>query len=138
MARKIPGWVWLLGAGAAAWYLWKNSASAMAAGAAQSLLPAPGSGAPALLTLPGSAAVTGAQVAQSLATWSSLSPANAIASGYINLPDGTQFAAATMTGGNTRTDQAGNTYVMWGGEVYRVGDMDAQGNWPATLIGAAT
>jgi hypothetical protein len=139
MARKIPGWVWLLGAAAGAWYLWKNSASAQGAAAAQALLPAP-SAAPDLTTfaLPGSSAATGAMVSQAASTWSALTPAPAIASGYINLPDGTQVAAATLTAGNTRTDAQGSTYVLWGGLVYKVGDMDAQGNWPVTLVGAAT
>lgn len=91
----------------------------------------------ALPELPGAGAVTGAQVAAATSFWGSLTPVGAIDSGYINFPDGTQAAAATFGAGNTRMDGLGNYYVQWAGQVFQIGSQDADGNWPATPVGAA-
>lgn len=136
--QKIPGWVWLAGAIAAGLYLTrKTAAAAMPAlpGGASSPASSPVTGAVAALEiLPGSSAATAAQVSSAGTFWSSLTPTSPPSSGYINLPSGTQVAAANMIAGNTAMDEAGNLYVLWGGQVYSLSGPDAQGNWPATLF----
>lgn len=84
-------------------------------------------------TLTSVPAVTTWQVAQANNFWASLQPVNPPDSGYITFPSGSQVGAALMTGGNTRTDGAGNYYVQWGGRVYQLGSQDSSGNWPAIL-----
>lgn len=124
--------------------IYKNSAAAKAAGAAASLAP----GATAALPGPSSSslgplditaqyetvpAVTSGQVASAASLWASLTPAQVIVSGYIDFPSGSQAAASLF---EPRTDASGNYYVQWAGQVYVLGAMDAQGNWPATLAGS--
>lgn len=132
MAKRGGGLFALLGIGAlGAFYLWKNSAAAKAAGAE---VPPLAPGAPA--EVPGSLAPTSQQIATSGASWDTLTPVDAIASGYIDFPSGTQAAAADFSNGLTRMDpSSGEYYVQWAGETYVLGQMDAQGNWPATLSG---
>lgn len=114
--------------GAALFLLSRKSAAAEAQGAAASMLTPPAE-------LPGSAAPTTAALTAAGTFWDTLTPVNAIASGYVELPSGAEVPAAEFSAGLTRTDAAGNYFIQWGGETYRIGDMDAQGNWPATLAG---
>jgi hypothetical protein len=98
---------------------------------------APSTQDPSLLTstLTAIPAATAAQLASADTFWNGLQPVNPPASGYITLPSGTQFAAALMSGGNTRIDANGNLYVQWAGQVYQLAQMsDSSGNWPARLI----
>lgn len=97
---------------------------------------APSSYDPAILTstLTGSPAVTGNQVAAAASFWSTLMPVNPPDSGYITFPSGSQAAAATFVNGNTRMDSGGTYYVLWGGQVYQLGQMDSAGNWPALPV----
>ncbi len=137
-------WAALLLGGGALVYLMKHSAAAKAAGAAGSMLSPGGSSssssalAPidvsASYELPGSSAPTASAISSSSSFWGTLTPTAAITSGYINFPSGSQAAAADFF---PRMDSAGNYYVQWAGLVYELGFMDAQGNWPATLVGAS-
>lgn len=83
--------------------------------------------------LPGSMAATSGQLSTAASFWQSLTPVQPIPNGYINFPSGAQAAAAAFGYGNTAMDSAGNYYVLWGGQVFELGSMDANGNWPATL-----
>ncbi len=124
----------ILGAlGLGAWYLYKNSAQARGTAPAGSALE------PVDVTaqyeLPGSAAPAAGELSSGAGLWNSLTPVDPIAAGFINFPSGTQAAASEFASGLTRMDQSGAYYVSWAGRVYRLGDMDAQGNWPAILAG---
>lgn len=87
-------------------------------------------------TLTAVPAINATQVAQGSTFWNTLQPVNPPDSGYITLPSGTQFSAATMTGGNTRMDGNGNYYVLWGDQVYQLGARDSAGDWPALPVTA--
>lgn len=97
---------------------------------------APSTAQPGILTstLTGVPAISTTQVAQGATFWNTLQPVNPPDSGYITLPSGTQFAAASMTGGNTRMDGNGNLYVLWGDRVYQLGAQDSAGDWPALVV----
>jgi hypothetical protein len=119
-------------------WLMKNSAAAKAAGAAAALAPGAADGASSgavNLELPGSSAPTADDITAGTSFWDVLNPVTPIATGYINFPSGAQAPAASFSNGLTRMDAGGNYFVQWGGQVYELGSMDAQGNWPATPVG---
>lgn len=128
--RNDTGLIALLGLGAiGAFFLLKKSASAAvlapeAAGA---------TGAPVIPELPGAQAPTSGELAAGGSFWDTLTPVQAISSGFINFPSGSQAAASEFL---PRMDQSGNYYVQWAGQTYGLGAMDANGNWPAILYGS--
>lgn len=84
----------------------------------------------ALPELPGSIAVTQSEVAQASGLWAGLSSAPNLLSGWVNFPSGSQAAASLF---EVRADAAGNDYVEWSGQVYRLSSPDDSGNYTATL-----
>jgi hypothetical protein len=52
--------------------------------------------------------------------------------GNVVFPDGRM---SPLAGYAVRTDAQGNVYINTGGTVYQLQPSDAQGNWPAVLVG---
>jgi hypothetical protein len=52
--------------------------------------------------------------------------------GNVVFPDGRM---SPLAGYPVRTDTQGNVYINTGGVVYQLQPSDAQGNWPAVLVG---
>lgn len=74
-----------------------------------------------------------APVAGAIASaWSALtlSPVLTV-EGNILFPDGTSTPLAGQT---VKTDSDGNVYVLNQGGLYQLGQSDANGNWPASLV----
>lgn len=115
---KIPWWVWALGLGGIGYLLYKSF-----------------SGVASTVT----AATSG--VASSIADiWLSLPglqlPPNMQVLGSVVLPNGAVVAINTLVG-KIRQDASGNVYANVNGTIYQLSPSDLQGNYPATLIGAA-
>jgi hypothetical protein len=82
-------------------------------------------------TLTAVPAITATQAASARSFWSTLTPADPPATGFIVFPSGTQVAASLMTNGNFAQDGGGNNYVLWAGQTYMLGAQDSTGNYPA-------
>lgn len=76
-----------------------------------------------------------APVSNSIASfWTALTlpPSMSGVPGNVVLADGTSLGPlSSMT---VKTDTQGNVYVNLGGAVYQLGQSDANGNWPASLM----
>jgi hypothetical protein len=85
--------------------------------------------------VPASFAPTGSQVTAAQAIWSNLTPTTGPYSGYVNFPSGSQAAATFLP---WATDDSGNYYTQWAGQIYIVGVTlpDPSGNYPAKLLGS--
>lgn len=81
--------------------------------------------------LPGSMATTAGAITNAASFWNSLGSGDALASGYINFPSGSQAAAALFP---VRTDVYGSPYIQWAGQVYILMGPDSMGNYTATQI----
>jgi hypothetical protein len=53
-------------------------------------------------------------------------------SGNVVLPDG--GVGIPLSSIQIRTDAAGNVYTLLDGDLYQLGQSDANGNWPASLV----
>jgi hypothetical protein len=133
MARSSTPLLAVVGlVGAALWYATRNKASA----ASTPVFPNASSGlniAPPA-PVPASFAPTGSQVTATSAIWANLTPTTGPNTGYVNLPTGSQPAAAFLP---WATDGAGNYYTQWAGQIYivGVGYTDPSGNYTAKLLG---
>lgn len=130
---------WLIGAGAlAGYFLLSRKASASEAttpnGAAM-LMPSTGfpiqAGTQNIPELPGSMAPTATQFTDAASFWTTLGTGDALSSGYVNFPSGSQAAAAAF---QTRYDPYGSAYVQWAGRVYILTGPDSMGNYTATAV----
>lgn len=120
---KIPWWAWALGLGTVAYLLYRSVASV---GTAVSAVTAP--------------------IASTIASiWDSL-PLVGIGPGMtvlgsVALPNGTLYPLSSLQSGQIRsnTDSSGNysVYANVQGNIYQLSASNAQGNYPATLIGPA-
>jgi hypothetical protein len=115
---KIPWWVWALGLGGVGYLLYKSFSGVTAA----------------MTTATAPVASTIADI------WLSLPfvglPANMQVLGNVTLPTGTQIPMNSLVG-KIRQDANGNVYANVSGSIYQLSPSDSQGNYPATLIGAA-
>jgi hypothetical protein len=114
--------------GGALWYTTRK------ASAATSTLPSVGPGFSPPAPVPGAIAPTGSQVTAAAAVWSNLTPTSGPTAGYVNFPSGSQAAATFLP---WATDDAGNYYTQWAGQLYivGVGYTDSNGNYTAKLLG---
>jgi hypothetical protein len=120
MGSKIPWWVWAVGVAGVGYVLYKLSTKVSTA----------------------VTAATGA-VSQGIANvWLSLpvvglGPSQTIL-GNAKLPDGTLVPLNSLVG-SIRQDQNNppNTYANVNGNIYQLSPSDAQGNYPAALVGPA-
>lgn len=116
---KIPWWVWALGLGAVGYLLYKTVVKVPAAVNAD----------------------TGA-VSQGIADiWLSLPlvglPANMQVLGSVQLPNGSLVPLSSLQSGQIRNDPNENVLADINGTIYQLSPSNAQGNYPATLIGPA-
>lgn len=116
---KIPWWVWAIGLGGVAYVLYKSVSGVTTA----------------VNTVTGS-------VASGIAnTWLSLPlvglPAQMTVLGSVQLPNGSLVPLSSLQSGQIRNDASGNVYANVSGTIYQLSPSNSQGNYPATLIGAA-
>jgi hypothetical protein len=120
--RAVPWWVWgvgLAGVGYVVYRLWSGVSkvgtgvtNAIAQGVANAWLSLPIVGLPAAMTVLGN----------------------------VKLPDGTSVALSSLQNGQIRQDNTvnpPNVYANVSGTIYQLSPSDAQGNYPAALIGPA-
>jgi hypothetical protein len=120
MSGKIPWWVWALGLGGVAYVVYRFATNIPAAASAATSAVAQGI-ANAWLSLP----LVGLGPAQSIL-------------GNAKLPDGTLVALNTLVGSIRQTnDTPPNVLANIDGNIYQLSPSDAQGNYPAALIGPA-
>jgi len=116
---KIPWWVWALGLGGVGYLLYK-SFSGVAATAS---------------------AATNAVSSGIADVWLSLPlvglPAAMTVLGNVQLPNGSLVPLSSLQSGQIRTDANNNVYANVSGTIYQLSPSNAQGNYPATLIGPA-
>jgi hypothetical protein len=117
---KAPGWVWLLGIGAAGfglYWLFKK-------------LPKP---------------PTPSQIAQDIASiwlklpWVGLPP-DMVVLGNVKLPDGTLYPLKQLQSGQIREDKSQTPPAVLAnvnGSIYQLSPSDSEGNYPGALVGAA-
>ena len=116
---KIPWWVWALGLGGVGYLLYKSFSGVSST--ASNIVNTVSSGIADLwLSLP----LVG------------LPPAMQVL-GSIQLPNGSLVPLSSLQSGQIRTDANNNVYANVSGTIYQLSPSNAQGNYPATLIGAA-
>ena len=120
MGNKIPWWVWAAGLAGVGYVLYRfatqipKAASAATGAVAQGI-------ANVWLSLP----VVGLGSAQTIL-------------GNAKLPDGSLVPLNSLVGSIRQdTNNPPNVYANVGGNIYQLSPSDAQGNYPAALIGAA-
>lgn len=120
---KVPWWVWALGIGGVGYILYKSFAGVASTVAA------------------GAAAATNAVSTGIADVWLSLPlvglPAQMTVLGNVQLPSGTQVPLSSLQSGQIRTDANNNVYANVSGMIYQLSPSNAQGNYPAILIGPA-
>jgi hypothetical protein len=116
---KLPWWVWALGIGGLGYILYK-SVSGVAATAASATSAVSSAIAQAWLSLP----LFGL-------------PAQMTVLGSVQLPNGALVPLSSLQSGQIRTDVSNNVYANVSGTIYQLSPSNAQGNYPATLIGPA-
>lgn len=123
MFDRLPWWVWALGVGGVGYLLYKQ-----------------------LSKVPAAVNAATGSVAQGIADlWLSLPfvslPPSMTVLGNALLPDGSQVPLSSLQSGQIRsnTDSNGNlsVYANVRGTIYQLNPSNAQGNFPATLVGAA-
>ena len=120
---KIPWWVWALGIGGVGYLLYKSFsgvASTVAAGAS---------------------AATNALSTGIADIWLSLPvyglPAQMTVLGSVQLPNGSLVPLSSLQSGQIRTDPNNNVLANVNGMIYQLSPSNAQGNYPAVLVGPA-
>lgn len=116
---KIPWWAWAIGVGAVGYILYKTvSGVKKTAGSAVNAV---------------STAIAD--------TWLSLPwvglPPNMTVLGEVVLPDGTLVPMSQLQNGKIREDPNDNVLANINGNIYQLSPSDANGNYPATLLGPA-
>jgi hypothetical protein len=135
-ANMVLGAAVLLGAGY--FVLLRRSQASMVSGNVQggtvSFKPTPGGLVAPAAPVPGSFAPVGSQVTAAQAIWGNLTPTTGPYSGYVNFPSGSQAAATFLP---WATDDSGNYYTQWAGQIYIVGvtQPDMMGNYYSKLLG---
>lgn len=116
---KIPWWVWAIGLGGVAYVFYKSVSGVTTA----------------VNTATGSVASGIANI------WLSLPlvglPAQMTVLGNVQLPNGSLVPLSSLQSGQIRNDASGNVYANVSGTIYQLSPSNSQGNFPATLIGAA-
>lgn len=120
MSSRIPWWVWAIGVTGAGYIIYKMWGGISAAGSAA--------------TNAVSSAIANAWLSLPMF---SLPPAMEVL-GNVKLPTGTLVPLNSLSSGQIRTDSSGNNvYANVSGTIYQLSPSDAQGNFPAALIGPA-
>jgi hypothetical protein len=115
---KLPWWVWGIGIAGVGYLLYRFASK-----------------------IPQAASAATNAVSQGIANiWLSL-PVVGLGSGQTilgnaRLPDGTLVPLNNLIG-RLRQDDTGNTYANISGTIYQLSPSDAQGNYPAALLGPA-
>lgn len=115
---KLPWWVWAAGLAGAAYVVYKFATKIPAAASAATNAVSQGI-ANVWLSLP----LVGLGSSQSIL-------------GNAKLPDGTLVPLNSLVGG-IRQDSNNNVYANVNGNIYQLSPSDAQGNYPAALMGPA-
>ena len=116
---KIPWWVWALGLGGVGYILYKSYSGVSTAAATTTNAVSTGI-ADIWLSLPYFGVGSNIQVL-----------------GSVQMPDGSLVPLSSLAQGKIRTDASNNVYANINGNLYQLSPSNAQGNYPATLIGAA-
>lgn len=116
---KVPWWVWVLGLGGVGYLLYKSLPPVAAAASAATNAVSTGI-ANIWLSLPYFGLGSNIQVL-----------------GSVILPDGTVVPLNTLAQGKIRQDQNSNVYANVNGNIYQLSPSNSDGNYPATLVGAA-
>jgi hypothetical protein len=135
MARRSTNGNWLIGAVVligGGYFLLSRKAQAQTG---QPVTLAPGLQISPPQPVPASFAPTGSQVTATQAIWANLTPTTGPYSGYVNFPSGSQAAAVFLP---WATDDSGNYYTQWAGQIYIVGvtQPDMMGNYYSKLLGS--